>query len=399
MHLGHHRNGHGGHDFADHFDRGHARHAALFANIRRHALQRHHRARAGVFGDLGLLGVGDVHDHAALEHLGQADFHAPLIRSLCSVATPIHFLRVHFTSPLAPVSSRWSLSVKSFLLFYFCPMITNRALLRASTVPAVSRISLVMKMFLPFCSVSRPSTSISFVTSTGFKYSTVNSAVTARTSRNRQTLPIASSKSTAIIPPCANPAPPSYRSPRTNRPTIRRFTLSCSNVSFIPPALSPPQPKHLFFGLGSSRTMSVKLFPRSPFLASLFQFLTLTPHGCAPPFALRVAACAFQSSAVPLAWPRPAQSAFHPGSQTRAAACSAAAPAHRNNAPAQKARRVPSRGSTIRWHRILVGAPATSTFRLPAASSAFLQAYAFATLRPMPPSARCRPCASWRGAW
>src|SRR5216684_1421574 len=129
----------------------------------------------------------------------------------------------------------------------------------------MSRISPVIKMFLPFCSVSRPSTSISFITSTGFKYSIVNSAVTARTSRNRQTLPIASSKSTAIIPPCANCPPPWYRSPRTNRPTIRRFTLSCSNVSFIPPALSPPQPKHLFAGFGSSLIVSVNSCPRRPF--------------------------------------------------------------------------------------------------------------------------------------
>ena len=40
---------------------------------RGHALQRHHRRRARVLGDLRLLGVGDVHDDAALEHLGQAD--------------------------------------------------------------------------------------------------------------------------------------------------------------------------------------------------------------------------------------------------------------------------------------------------------------------------------------
>jgi hypothetical protein len=34
--------------------------------------------------------------------------------------------------------------------------------------------------------------------------------------------------------------------------------LSCSNVNFIPPGLSPPQPKHLFEGLGSSLMMSLK---------------------------------------------------------------------------------------------------------------------------------------------
>ncbi len=78
-HLGHHRNCHGGHDFANHFDRRHPRHAAFFADVRRHALQGHHRARSGVFRDLRLFGVRNVHDHAAFEHLRQAHFHAPFV--------------------------------------------------------------------------------------------------------------------------------------------------------------------------------------------------------------------------------------------------------------------------------------------------------------------------------
>ena len=41
-----------------------------------HALERHHGGRAGVLGDLRLLGVDDVHDDAALEHLGQAGLDA-----------------------------------------------------------------------------------------------------------------------------------------------------------------------------------------------------------------------------------------------------------------------------------------------------------------------------------
>src|SRR6266851_5140787 len=158
-------------------------------------------------------------------------------------------------------------------LFHFFPMTTNLPLPRARTSPASLRISPVMNRFLPFCSASRPSTTISLRTSTGFKYSTVNSAVTARTSRNRQTFPIASSSSTAIIPPCPNPPPPWYLSPKTNRPTIRRFTLSCSNVNFIPPALSPPHPKHLFTGFGASVIVSLKVF--APSLT--FSFLPL-PH-------------------------------------------------------------------------------------------------------------------------
>src|SRR5713226_6316865 len=171
------------------------------------------------------------------------------------------------------VSSRFlNLSTASLPsnLFHFCPITTNRALLLASTAPAASRISPVMKTFLPFCSVSRPSTTISFITSTGFRYSTVNSAVTARISRNLHTFPIASSRSVAIIPPCAIPPPPWYLSPKTNRPTILRLTLSCSNVSFIPPALSPPHPKHLFAGFGANRIVSSKSCSRRPFLYFLY---------------------------------------------------------------------------------------------------------------------------------
>ena len=42
------------------------------ADVGRHPLERHDRDRAGVLGDLGLLGGDDVHDDAALEHLGHA---------------------------------------------------------------------------------------------------------------------------------------------------------------------------------------------------------------------------------------------------------------------------------------------------------------------------------------
>ena len=42
------------------------------ADVGRNALERHHRDGAGILGDLRLLGVDDVHDHAALEHLGEA---------------------------------------------------------------------------------------------------------------------------------------------------------------------------------------------------------------------------------------------------------------------------------------------------------------------------------------
>ena len=69
--LGHHRDRHGLLDRADHLRVGHARDAALHADVGRHALERHHRDRAGVLGDPRLLGGDDVHDHAALQHLGE----------------------------------------------------------------------------------------------------------------------------------------------------------------------------------------------------------------------------------------------------------------------------------------------------------------------------------------
>jgi hypothetical protein len=44
------------------------------------ALERHHGDGAGRLGDLRLVGVDDVHDHPALEHLGEAalDAHRPV---------------------------------------------------------------------------------------------------------------------------------------------------------------------------------------------------------------------------------------------------------------------------------------------------------------------------------
>ena len=77
--LRHHRDRHGLLDLDDLVRVGHARDAALGADVGRDALERHHRDRAGVLGDPRLLGVGDVHDHPALEHLGEAalDAHRP----------------------------------------------------------------------------------------------------------------------------------------------------------------------------------------------------------------------------------------------------------------------------------------------------------------------------------
>src|SRR5215467_202103 len=67
-----------------------------------------------------------------------------------------------------------------------------------------------------------------------------------------------------------------------NRPTIFRFALSCSNVNFIPPELSPPQPKHLFVGFGSSLTVSLNLV-LAPFPYSLLPCFVTSHQGNAAP--------------------------------------------------------------------------------------------------------------------
>ncbi len=49
------------------------------ADVGRNALERHHGDGAGLLGDLRLVGVDHVHDHAALQHLCEAalDPHRP----------------------------------------------------------------------------------------------------------------------------------------------------------------------------------------------------------------------------------------------------------------------------------------------------------------------------------
>src|SRR2546425_1012128 len=64
------------HNFANLLRRGHAGDAAFGANLRGHAFEGHDGDCASSFGDGGLLGVGDVHDDAAFEHLGQSSFQA-----------------------------------------------------------------------------------------------------------------------------------------------------------------------------------------------------------------------------------------------------------------------------------------------------------------------------------
>ena len=67
----HHRDGDGVLDALNHLRVAHPRHAARRADIRGDALERHDGAGARSLGDFRLLGRGDVHNHAALEHLGK----------------------------------------------------------------------------------------------------------------------------------------------------------------------------------------------------------------------------------------------------------------------------------------------------------------------------------------
>src|SRR5580692_2345038 len=191
-HFGHHRNRNRVHNFANDTRRRHARHSAFLADVRRDALQRHHGARAGVLGDLGLLGVGHVHNHATLQHLRQPHFYTPQII--------VH--QFHRVSPSVLLANSLGASfVAACWVWRFGSTITNRPLPRARTCPETFRISPTISKFRPVISVSCPSTTKSASTGTGFRYSMLSSAVTACTPRNRQTLPITSSNTVAMIPP------------------------------------------------------------------------------------------------------------------------------------------------------------------------------------------------------
>ena len=69
--LRHHRDRDGVHDPLDHRRVAHAGDAAGGADVGGNALEGHDGDGAGVLGDLGVLGRDDVHDDAALEHLGE----------------------------------------------------------------------------------------------------------------------------------------------------------------------------------------------------------------------------------------------------------------------------------------------------------------------------------------
>ena len=69
--LRHHRDVYGVQDALDEVGVGHASNAALGADVRGNALERHDGHGTGRFGDLRLLRRDDVHDHAALERVGE----------------------------------------------------------------------------------------------------------------------------------------------------------------------------------------------------------------------------------------------------------------------------------------------------------------------------------------
>ena len=70
--LRHHGDRDGLLDLADLLGIRHPGDPAVTADVGRDALEGHDRTRAGILGDTGLLGVDDVHDDAALEHLREA---------------------------------------------------------------------------------------------------------------------------------------------------------------------------------------------------------------------------------------------------------------------------------------------------------------------------------------
>ena len=70
--LGHHRDGNRTDNLLDQAGLGHARHPALGTDHGRHPFQGHDGGGSSSLGNHCLLRAHDVHDDAALEHLGQA---------------------------------------------------------------------------------------------------------------------------------------------------------------------------------------------------------------------------------------------------------------------------------------------------------------------------------------
>ena len=80
-HLRHHRDRDRALDALDHLDRRTCAPRRLPCGCRRARARAPSPRGAGVLGDLRLLGRGDVHDHAALQHLGEADLELEGLRA------------------------------------------------------------------------------------------------------------------------------------------------------------------------------------------------------------------------------------------------------------------------------------------------------------------------------
>ena len=99
--LGHDGDGDGLLDALDHLGVAHARDAACGTDVGRDALECHDGAGARLLGDACLLGRGDVHDDAALEHLRELaiKFDAIGLAGLfchgCSLGWHVHCLTEH----------------------------------------------------------------------------------------------------------------------------------------------------------------------------------------------------------------------------------------------------------------------------------------------------------------
>lgn len=77
--LGHNGDGHGSHDLLDHSGVGHSGDSSVGSNVGGDLLKGHNGHGSGLLGNLGLLGVDNVHDDATLEHLGQTGLQLELL--------------------------------------------------------------------------------------------------------------------------------------------------------------------------------------------------------------------------------------------------------------------------------------------------------------------------------
>ncbi len=69
--LSHYRDGNCILYFLYHLGVGHSCHAAHLSYIRGNSLKRHYGYSSGFLSDFGLLSIYNIHDNAALEHLGE----------------------------------------------------------------------------------------------------------------------------------------------------------------------------------------------------------------------------------------------------------------------------------------------------------------------------------------